>query len=75
MTGGGLTLIANAPNPAGAAILKEKFADRTIAPLGLLRAALAPTFVAILAFRMLSLRPRANRMTGPLTRTLHHSCP
>ena len=53
VTGGGLTLIANAPNPAGAAILKEKFADSAIHPLGLLLAALPPTFVAILAFRLL----------------------
>lgn len=53
VTGGGLTLIANAPNPAGAAILKEKFSDNTIHPLGLLIAALPPTIVAVLAFRLL----------------------
>jgi len=53
VTGGGLTLIANAPNPAGAAILKEKFSDGAIAPLGLLLAASLPTLVAILAFRLL----------------------
>ena len=53
VTGGGLTLIANAPNPAGGAILKEKFADGAIHPLGLLLAALPPTLVAILAFRLL----------------------
>jgi len=53
VTGGGLTLIANAPNPAGAAILKEKFADNTIRPLGLLLAALPPTLVAALALRLL----------------------
>ena len=53
VTGGGLTLIANAPNPAGAAILKEKFSDGAIQPLGLLVAALPPTFVAVLAFRIL----------------------
>lgn len=53
VTGGGLTLIANAPNPAGAAILKEKFSDNAIQPLGLLIAALPPTLVAILAFRLL----------------------
>ena len=44
VTGGGLTLIANAPNPAGAAILKEKFADNAIHPLGLLVGALPPYF-------------------------------
>lgn len=53
VTGGGLTIIANAPNPAGAAILKEKFADNAIHPAGLLIGALAPTFVAILAFKLL----------------------
>ena len=53
VTGGGLTFIANAPNPAGAAILKEKFADGVIHPLGLLIAAIPPTLVAALAFRML----------------------
>lgn len=53
VTGGGLTLIANAPNPAGAAILKEKFADNAIHPLGLLVGALPPTLVAILAFKLL----------------------
>ena len=53
VTGGGLTVIANAPNPAGFAILKESFEDDAIHPLGLLIAALPPTFVAILAFQLL----------------------
>lgn len=53
VTGGGLTLIANAPNPAGAAILKEKFADNAIHPLGLLVGALPPTLVAVMAFKFL----------------------
>jgi Putative Na+/H+ antiporter len=53
VTGGGLTLIANAPNPAGAAILKEKFSEGAIQPLGLLIAALPPTMIAVLAFRLL----------------------
>lgn len=53
VTGGGLTLIANAPNPAGAAILKGYFPDNTIAPLRLLLAALLPTAIATLAFRWL----------------------
>jgi Putative Na+/H+ antiporter len=53
VTGGGLTLIANAPNPAGAAILKERFSEGAIQPLGLLLAALPPTMVAVLAFRLL----------------------
>jgi hypothetical protein len=53
VTGGGLTVIANAPNPAGFAILREHFTDGTIRPLGLFIAALAPTIVTILAFRAL----------------------
>ena len=52
VTGGGLTIIANAPNPAGAAILKGQFADETIHPLGLLAAALPPTLVAALLFNL-----------------------
>lgn len=53
VTGGGLTIIANAPNPAGASILKERFDDGAISPLGLLLAALAPTAVAAAAFQLL----------------------
>lgn len=53
VTGGGLTVIANAPNPAGFAILRGKFEEQTIHPLGLLIAALPPTLVAIIAFRVL----------------------
>lgn len=53
VTGGGLTVIANAPNPAGFAILKSKFDEQAIHPLGLLIAALPPTAVAIIAFRVL----------------------
>jgi len=53
VTGGGLTVIANAPNPAGFAILRGHFDDEAINPLGLLVAALPPTLTAVLAFRML----------------------
>lgn len=53
VTGGGLTVIANAPNPAGVAILRGKFEHSTISPLGLLAAALPPTLVAAAAFRLL----------------------
>ena len=52
VTGGGLTVIANAPNPAGFAILREHFEDESIHPVGLLVAALPPTLMAILAFRL-----------------------
>ncbi len=51
VTGGGLTVIANAPNPAGFSILKGYFRDAAISPLGLLLAALPPTCVAIFAFQ------------------------
>ena len=50
VTGGGLTVIANAPNPAGLAIL-GRFFPSGISPLGLLLAAIPPTLVAALAFR------------------------
>jgi hypothetical protein len=53
VTGGGLTVIANAPNPAGFAILRGKFDDGAIHPLGLLAAAALPTCVAIAAFWLL----------------------
>ncbi|WP_374475386.1 putative Na+/H+ antiporter [Zoogloea sp.] len=53
VTGGGLTIIANAPNPAGVSILKESFSEEAVNPLGLLAAAIAPTLVAGLAFRLL----------------------
>ena len=53
VSGGGLTVIANAPNPAGVAILRGKFEDATVHPLGLLLAALPPTLMAVLAFRLL----------------------
>jgi hypothetical protein len=46
VAGGGLTVIANAPNPAGAALLKRGFADETIGAGSLFLGALAPTAVA-----------------------------
>ncbi|MBL8332596.1 MAG: putative Na+/H+ antiporter [Rubrivivax sp.] len=53
VTGGGLTVIANAPNPAGFAILRGHFEDEAIHPVGLLVAALPATLVAVFAFRVL----------------------
>ena len=53
VTGGGLTIIANAPNPAGVAILKSCFDEESVSPLGLFLAALPPTCVAIFAFMAL----------------------
>ncbi len=53
VTGGGLTVIANAPNPAGFSILRRHFDDEAVNPLGLAAAALLPTVTAMLAFRLL----------------------
>jgi hypothetical protein len=44
VAGGGLTIIANAPNPAGQSILKNYF-DQGVQPIGLLRAAILPTAI------------------------------
>jgi hypothetical protein len=52
VTGGGLTVIANAPNPAGQALL-GKFFDDAVNPLYLLLGAAIPTLVAAAAFRLL----------------------
>jgi hypothetical protein len=52
VTGGGLTVIANAPNPAGQALL-ARFFGGAIAPLHLLAGALIPTLIAVAAFRLL----------------------
>lgn len=52
VTGGGLTVIANAPNPAGQALLRRFFGG-AILPLGLFLGALLPTIITILAFRVL----------------------
>lgn len=52
VTGGGLTIIANAPNPAGASILKSTFHEGAISPLSLFLGALGPTIVAIICFRL-----------------------
>lgn len=48
VTGGGLTVIANAPNPAGFAILGDSFGKEGIMPLRLFLWALPPTVIAIL---------------------------
>ncbi|KWT82849.1 MULTISPECIES: putative Na+/H+ antiporter [unclassified Variovorax] len=53
VAGGGLTIIANAPNPAGVALLKRGFSDETISAGGLLLGALFPTLVAVAAFALL----------------------
>jgi hypothetical protein len=52
VTGGGLTVIANAPNPAGVGILQtaKVFRDSGISPLGVLLGAVGPTLVAVICF-------------------------
>ena len=52
VTGGGLTVIANAPNPAGQTLLSRFFAEG-ISPVGLFLGALVPTIIAAVAFRLL----------------------
>ena len=49
VTGGGLTVIANAPNPAGQSILKKHF-DDAVSPINLFLSALVPTVVIFLCF-------------------------
>lgn len=53
VVGGGLTVIANAPNPAGYGILNPAFGEEGISPAGLFKAALIPTLVAGVAFWLL----------------------
>ena len=53
VSGGGLTVIANAPNPAGQSILQQYFGDGGISPLRLFLAALVPTLIVGAAFMLL----------------------
>lgn len=53
VTGGGLTVIANAPNPAGVALLRRGFNDESISAVALLAGALLPTVVAGVALMVL----------------------
>ncbi len=50
VVGGGLTLIANAPNPAGFGILNASFGKEGISPLRLFLSALLPTLIALILF-------------------------
>jgi hypothetical protein len=52
VTGGGLTVIANAPNPAGQSILSKFFKDG-VSPLGLFLGAAIPTIIVYLCFMLL----------------------
>jgi hypothetical protein len=51
VAGGGLTVIANAPNPAGQSILSKYFPDG-VSPLHLMLAALLPTVINVAVFLM-----------------------
>lgn len=50
VVGGGMTVIANAPNPAGYSILNSSFGPEGISPLYLFCGALLPTVIASLLF-------------------------
>lgn len=52
VAGGGLTVIANAPNPAGLSVLKKHFKDE-VSPASLFLAAVVPTAVEWTAFWIL----------------------
>jgi len=52
VTGGGLTVIANAPNPAGQSLL-QRFFPNGISPLGLLLGAALPTLIMGACFMIL----------------------
>jgi len=52
VTGGGLTVIANAPNPAGQSILGRYFKGG-VSPMGLMKAALIPTLIMGACFMLI----------------------
>lgn len=62
VTGGGLTVIANAPNPAGQSILGRYFLGG-VAPLSLVKSALVPTVIVGLCFMLL---PSSGKNIDPL---------
>ncbi len=53
VTGGGLTVIANAPNPVSFSLLKNTFEHKSISPVSLFLYALAPTIIAGGCFMLL----------------------
>ena len=53
VSGGGLTVIANAPNPAGFGILRESFGGDGISPVKLFLGSLFPTAIAMLFLQLL----------------------
>lgn len=52
ITGGGLTVIANSPNPIGQSVLKKYF-DNGISAVGLAQYAIGPTVIAAFVFYLL----------------------
>jgi hypothetical protein len=52
VAGGGLTVIANAPNPAGQALL-SRFFDGIVLPIWLFVAAIIPTLIVAIVFRLI----------------------
>lgn len=62
VTGGGLTVIANAPNPAGQSILSKYFKDG-VSPLRLFLGAIIPTIIAYLCFLLIPNVPHEDRTT------------
>ena len=53
VAGGGLTVIANAPNPAGLSILRAYFPKQSVSALYLFLGALWPTTTAIVVFQLI----------------------
>ncbi|MCB0272219.1 MAG: putative Na+/H+ antiporter [Bdellovibrionales bacterium] len=53
VSGGGLTVIANAPNPAGFSILQKDFGEDGISPLQLFLFAIIPTIISMTCFWLL----------------------
>ncbi|MEI8294210.1 MAG: putative Na+/H+ antiporter [bacterium] len=53
VAGGGLTVIANAPNPAGQSILQSHFGENGVDALKLFLAALIPTAICVAVFLLL----------------------
>lgn len=64
VTGGGLTVIANAPNPAGQSILSKYF-QGGVSPLYLFLGALIPTIVVYLCFILLPNGPAKENAAEP----------
>ena len=76
VTGGGLTVIANAPNPAGQSILSKYFKDG-VSPFGLLLGAAIPTVIVYLCFILLPNGtakeiPEKLPLVGPHAETIIH---